>query len=177
VGTSTSAAQFAGKLRKAAVVVQDQTRDGVNETARVGVMIFQSSLPASSLRNMGGAKLGAYMKPAKSTSNPEALVGYSGPVHILNNDIDPHAIYPRGLRVRDSSGEIGRTNQGRRLTAGRRKGTAKGLTLPGGNVRLYANHPGTTGKRFFELIAKPGVQRAHGRVHQMGMSRALRKVF
>jgi len=169
MGTSASAAQLASKLQRAAKAIPDASAAGVNRVALEGKAIFLANMGTRRIRNLGknGAKVGARYTAAKSEVNPTALLFYTGPAHILNNPTKAHPIYPRGARVRDEGGAI---------TKRRRSGGAKGLTLPGDNVRLYVNHPGTSGKRFFEKSV-PQVARAQGRQHRAAIGAELRKIF
>lgn len=161
MGTSTSVNQFAAKFTKGARAVEGAQRDGVNEAALIGKEIFLANLPARTMRNVGrGAKLGARFNAATSTSNPSALLYYTGPAHLLNNPIRPHQILPRGAT---------------RTAGGRARRGAKALVI-GGNVVAYANHPGTSGKHFFEK-AMPQVAKAAPKAIADGQHRALMRVF
>lgn len=177
MGTSTSVNQFAAKLSTGGpTAISETVRDGVMKTAQTGKAIFLANMGTTRLRNVGkGAKVGArYDAGAVSPSDAAALLYYTGPVHIINNDTRPHAIYPRGASVRDSEGNAARLSSGR--TRRRRRDGAQGLAFPDGNVRLYANHPGTKGKQFFER-SKPQVEAARDRIMRVQLGASMRKVF
>jgi hypothetical protein len=170
VGTSTTVAQFSAKIATGGTTAVSETvRQGVAESALAGKQIFLANMGTRRLRNVGrGAKVGArFDMGAVSPTEAAALLYYTGPVHIINNPTPPHAIYPRGARVRDSGGAI---------TSRRRKGGGQGLRFPDGEVRLYANHPGTSGKHFFEH-SQPQVERARSRIMKRTYNRALTRVF
>lgn len=184
MGTSTSVAEFAAKLTQAGAAVQGATRASVAEAALAGKAIFLANMGTTSMSNVGrGAKLGARFD-IKGTTNPTALLYYTGLVHLLNNPTSAHAIYPRGATVTGADGSVVRgrvLRETRRGTRGVNKGGfrgsgAKGLAFPDGNVRLYANHPGTSGKRFYERSV-PQVAAAARRALSASTSTALRKVF
>lgn len=177
MGTSTSVGQFAAKLSAGGpTAVSETVRDGVMKTAQTGKAIFLANMGTTRLRNVGkGAKVGArYDAGAVSPTDAAALVYYTGPVHIINNPTRPHAIYPRGVSVRNEDGSAATLNSGR--TRRRRRDGAQGLAFPDGNVRSYANHPGTAGKKFFER-SKPQVEAARDRIMRAQLSVSMRKVF
>jgi len=161
MGTSTSVGQFAGKIRSAGGAIEGATRASVNEAALAGKAIFLANMGTTRLRNVGkgGAKVGARYD-IKGGATPTALLRYTGPAHIINNPTKPHRIEPRG-RTRTASGR-------------QRKG-AKALTI-GGNVRPYADHPGTTGKHFFQRSV-PQVASLAARIMARSTTTALRKIF
>jgi hypothetical protein len=74
-------------------------------------------------------------------------VRFTGPVHLVNGDTKAHPIVPKALRKAQGQALIGAltgVKVSRRL-GGRGR---RALTI-GSDVRSYANHPGTKGKRFW----------------------------
>lgn len=170
MGTSTSAAQLAAKLGQAARSLEYSTMDGVREAGMVGKQIFEASLPTRRMANVGkGAKLGARFTRPTSKTNPQTIVSYTGPVHLLNTGAGPHMIYPRGAfrgvpfkktRKRTAGGRL-------KLTGG-----------DGGFVSGPVKHPGTKGSaRKFAPGAMRKVAAAAPKQIEMATARALRKVF
>lgn len=161
MGTSTSAAQLAGKLNRAGAALTSETTTSVAEAALAGKGIFLANLPARRMRNVGrsGARLGARydLKPGTTAG---AFLYYTGPVHLLNNPTSAHRIEPRG-RTRTKSG--------------RARSGAKAI-LPGGDPRAYANHPGTSGRNFFPKAVQETKQAAK-RIVSDGVGKAIRKAF
>ncbi len=174
MGTSTSVTQFSRKISVGgSKAVSEAVRDGVQKSALAGKRIFLANMGTRRLRNVGrskgGAKVGArYDLGAVSPSDAAARLYYVGPAHLLNNPIQEHAIYPRGVRVRD-----GESNK---VTKRARKGGGQGLVMPDGQIRVYANHPGTAGKHFFEKSV-PQVEAARRRIMRQELASSMRKQF
>lgn len=126
----------------------------------VGKAIFIQSLPTRKMSNVGrGAKLGAGFTSPKSTTNPQTIVSYRGPVHLLNTGAGPHTISPKGRR-------------------GRGQGRLKFTGGDGGIVSGSVKHPGTKGSaRKFAPGAMRKVIEVAPKQIEMATSRALRKVF
>ena len=161
VGTSSSAAQLASKFGQAAKSLEYSTRDGVREAGMVGKAIFIDSLPTRKMSNVGrGAKLGAGFTSPKSTTNPQTIVSYRGPVHLLNTGASRHLIGPKGWRRGGGQGR---------------------LKFTGGDGQIRSGvvmHPGTRGtSRKFAPAAMRKVIEVAPRQIEMATSRALRKVF
>ena len=127
--------------------------------------IFIESLPTrhmSGVGRSGGAKIGARFTEPKSTSNPQSIVKYTGPVHLLNNATKAHLIGPRGKRV----GKSGRQLSGK-----------KALAFNSSDVRFGpVKHPGTKGEKFAGAAIRKAVA-ASARQIRMAQVRALRRVF
>lgn len=140
--------------------IEGATFEGVYAAVKFGKAVLQAGLPARRMSGVGrrGARVGAYYTPPASKSNPQGIVAYRGPVHLLNNPISPHMIAPRG-RSR------------------RRRGGAQALAFPDGGVRFGpVRHPGTAGKNFAEPSLKTAAAAARGIIHRTEMA-ALRGVF
>ena len=163
MGTSSSAAQLASKLGRAARGIEGATRDGVREAGIVSKAIFVESLPTRSMSGAGrrgGVKLGATFRNPSSKTNPTTIVKYTGPVHLLNNATKRHVIGGRGLRVAKS---------GRKLSG------KKALAF-NGVVRGSVNHPGTKGQKFAGAAIRKAAAASAAQV-RMAEVRALRRVF
>lgn len=170
MGTTNSVAAFAAKIEAGGTeAIATTVQKAIDETALAGESVFLANMGVTRLRNVGrGAKVGArFDKGATGPANAAALLYYTGPAHLLNNPTSAHAIYPRGARVRDEAGSI---------TKSRRRGGGQGLAFADGNVRLYANHPGTSGKHFFERSV-PQVATARDRIFRAMLSVQLDRVF
>lgn len=168
MGSSSSAGELAAKLRAAGRGLEHATREGVREAAIAGKAIFEAELVGAvggrRLSGVGrsGAKLGARFTNPTSTSNPTAIVMYTGPAHLANSGTRPHEIGPRGRR---------RGKSGRRLKGG------QGMVFPDGGVRSEpVQHPGTAGKNFFP-DARDRVAAAAPGIIRRAESRELRRVF
>lgn len=165
MGTSTSLDQFAGKINRAAVAIEGQTEAGVREAAQATKAIFLAKLPTRVLRRVGkkGAKLGASYQ-VRGGQTPTAIVSFTGPVQLINNDTKAHKITPRGLQTYERGSRKGRAKNG-----------AKALTI-GGGLFVNADHPGTTGKKFFQAATREARVVAPKAMAD-GQVRAVRKAF
>lgn len=165
MGTSHSVDQFAAKIRHAGVAIEGQTEAGVREAAAVTKAIFVEKLPTKFLRRVGkkGAKLGARYT-IRGGPTPTAIVFYTGPVHLLNNPTKAHKIEPKGAQT---------YQRGRRK--GQSKSGAKALTI-GGGAFAGAEHPGTTGKQFFQSATRQARAFAPKAMAD-GQVRAVRRAF
>lgn len=172
MGTSRTVNQFARKIEGGGTqAVTEAVRKGVMDSALAGKGIFLANMGTRRLRNVGkgGAKVGArYDAGATSPSTAAARLYYTGPAHLINNDTKAHSVYPRGAQVRD--GDTGK------VTKRRRKGGAQGLRFPDGGIRVHANHPGTTGKKFFERSV-PQVEASRRRIMRAALAKAMRSAF
>lgn len=160
MGTSSSAAELAGKFAKAAVALDDSQREGVREAGIVAKAIFITELPTRRMGNVGrsGAKLGARFTQPKG-SPPFTVVSFTGPVHMLNNKIARHLIGPKGWR--------------------RARGAKGRLKFTGGDGEIRSGvveHPGVPGKKFAPNAMRKAAAAAPKQI-EMATGRALRKVF
>lgn len=120
MGTSSSPAELAGKISRFASDLGD-VRKPLQVTAMAGKQIF-----AASAASAGASRLA---KPRYDIRGNRAIIRYAGAkAHLVNNPTKPHRIEPRS----------------------RRRGRGRRALTINGNVRAYANHPGTRGKKFFE---------------------------
>ena len=148
MGTSTSPGEMARKLDRLARDLSDQRRP-LTLTALAGKRIFASTAAAARASRLARARYDLF--------GNTAVIQYRGAkAHLVNNPTKAHRIEPRSRR--------------------RRGGSRRALTI-GGDVRAYANHPGTSGKRFFEA-ARAICARELPRVYMKEqVTNPLRKVF
>lgn len=163
MGTSNSPQQLARKLDRLAKDLGDPTV-ALNATALQAKRIMEAAAagagvlgtkPADKRKTVGVR----YNIKGKGTSTPSAIVGYTGPAHLINNPTRPHRIEPRrrpGVRTR-------------------RRG-ASALTI-GGDVRAWANHPGTRGKRFAQQAFPIVALQAPRTFAKAGLTAPVRKAF
>lgn len=160
MGTSTSGRQLAGKLERFAKDLDDP-KLALNATGLAGKRIFEASAA-------GAGALGSHIKGKRKLIGARydmardarsVVVTYTGPAHLINNPTAPHRIEPRrprGLRSR-------------------RRG-ASALTI-NGDVRMWANHPGTRGAKFFEQARAIAVQRLPSVYAKAGITAPLGRIF
>ena len=129
MGTSTSAAQLGKKFDAFAKSIEKPTA-ALNKTGLAWKRIATAS---------GSGVIGVKPKGKRKIISPyyqilrdgrRAILGWRGPVHLIANPTKPHDIRPRRPRGVKT----------------RRRG-ASALTI-GGDVRAFAHHPGTRGKKF-----------------------------
>lgn len=163
MGVSNSPRELAGKINGFA-----------KDVGNVKVPLNATALHVKKLMQASAAGAGALGKKPKgkrrlinvrydlkgSGAHMAAVVGYTGPAHLLNNPTRPHRIEPR--RPRGS--------------ATRRRRGASALVI-NGNVRAWANHPGTRGKRFFESAKAAAHQTAPRVFARKGLTEPLRRNF
>lgn len=135
MGTSTSAAQFAGKIQKAATVTQRRQRETVDMGALTAKEIIIAEAGARGIQptsKIAGGRWGVGYD-VKGFNNPTALVKVRGPFHLVDSPTKPHKITPR-RRGRKASG--------------------KKAVAYGGEAFRSVNHPGTKGKESFPAAKK-----------------------
>ena len=87
------------------------------------------------------------------------VVTYTGPAHLVNNPTKPHRIEPKRAR------------------GNRRRGRGSSVLVINGDVRMWANHPGTRGKNFYQKARAVAVQKLPNVYAKSGITQPLRKVF
>lgn len=156
MGVSTSGAQLAGKLNRLALDVAN-TRIPLNAAALAAKQVFIAAEPDVVGHRVKGAKIGVRYDIKGAGPRAVATVRFTGPAHLVLNPTKPHRIEPRGRR-------------------GRRRGK-RALTI-GGNLRMWANHPGTAGKdpgaRRAKAAAAIVAPKAYARA---GLTEPLRRIF
>jgi hypothetical protein len=157
MGTSTSAAQLSRKLEAVARDIGN-TRVPLNATALHVKRLFESSAASAGVlgHRVARGKIGVRYDIRGNGPRAVALVRYVGPAHLANNPTKPHRIDPR--RARGS----------------RRRRGARALTI-GGNVRAWANHPGTRGKGFFQKAKTAAVATAPRVYARAGLTEPLKR--
>lgn len=200
MGTSTSAAQLAGKLDRYARDMAD-TRVPLDATALHVKRLFEGSAASAGVlgRTPAGKrkKIGArYDHVRDAPGRGQVVVAYTGPAHLLNNPTRPHFIGARRLgsrrRLSRISGRVGATaafggsNAGafgsllgatRTTRSGAVRSTGAAALTIGANLRAYAFHPGTRGKGFFQR-ARTAAEATAPRVYaRKGLTEPLRRNF
>jgi hypothetical protein len=161
VGTSKSIEQFVGKINKVGHAT-DRARLGiVNDGALATKKIMLAAAAAKGVQP-GGTIAGRKWNVSYATKGgelPTALVRFTGPFHLVNNDTVPHYIAASGLGgSRTARGDRAFLASATRFSGGstagvfggqrRRKG-ARALKTPYG-TRAYLRHPGTDGKNIYQ---------------------------
>lgn len=167
MGVSSSPRELAAKLDK---LGRDMANPKVplEATALHIKRLFEASAAKSGAlgrkpkdkRKVIGARYDFNNRKSNSIGEGSVVITYTGPAHLLNNPTRPHRIEPRrprGVRTR------------------RRRGA--GALVINGSVRMWANHPGTRGKHFFEPAAAAAKATAPRVYAQKGLTEPLRKVF
>ena len=127
MGTSNSPNELAGKLNKLSREL-GETRKPLMAAALAAKQAFIATEPDVVGHRVARGKVNVRFD---LRGNNTAIVRFTGPAHLALNPTKAHPIRPRS----------GRRGRGRRA-----------LTI-GGDVRAFANHPGTSGK-------DPGARRA-----------------
>jgi hypothetical protein len=125
-------------------------------------------------RSRGGARLGVRYD-LQGTATPTALVRATGPWQLIERATRPHRItsrYARGSRSRRSrAGQFGPVIAAREV-----RGDRRAVILTPWGYRRYARHPGTRGKRPWEIGVRVAMRNI-GRDVQRPVADALRAVF
>jgi hypothetical protein len=159
MGVSTSAGQLAAKFEGLARDMANP-RVPLNVTALHVKRLFESSAAGAGVlgHRVARGKIGVRYDIKGNGPRAVALVRYTGPAHLVNNPTKPHRIEPR---IRPGS---------------RRRRGARALTI-NGNVRSWANHPGTAGKKFFESARSIAIRTAPRVFAAKGLTEPLRRNF
>lgn len=128
MGRSSSPAQLAAKMRRAAGAIEQGSRAGVRAAAITVTEAVRRELASAGVgdRLSGVGRRGARISVGydiKNALTPTALVRMRGPAHLVERDTRPHEIKPK---------------------------RAKAVRLADGRVRSVIRHPGTRGKHPFE---------------------------
>ncbi len=155
MGVSHTPAQLAAKLEGLARDMGNQ-RVPLNVTALHVKRLFESSAAGAGVlgHRVARGKIGVRYDIKGNGPRAVALVRYTGPAHLVNNPTKAHRIEPRA----------------------RRRPRRRGLTI-GGNVRAWANHPGTTGKGFFQKARTAAVATAPRVYAKAGLTAPLKRNF
>lgn len=206
MGTSSSVDELSKKLVAAGTQIGRSGRDNVTAAAQAykTSVLAQARRDSGGDNRLsrwgrnGGTQLSAGYKVTGSQSAPEALLRPrpAGPWRVLEDGANPHLIVP-GLTRRqaraltlfsfmagrngslddyDLAGLAGmaRGNRNNKDSRRRRK-NIKPLVI-GGNVRMYARHPGTKGKQTWSKGIAAGERPAMTAVRRAQMD-GLEKVF
>jgi hypothetical protein len=155
MGVSTSAGQLAAKFEGLARDMANP-RVPLNVTALHVKRLFESSAAGAGVlgHRVARGKIGVRYDIKGNGPRAVALVRYTGPAHLVNNPTQGHRIEPRS----------------------RRRPRRRGLTI-GGNVRAWANHPGTSGKGFFGRAKAAAVATAPRVYAKAGLTAPLKRNF
>jgi hypothetical protein len=172
VGTSRSPAEFAAKLDRLSQQIQQAGKRAVNNAAEAGSDItFREAQASIGGPKLAGVKWGARVRKATSDVNPQALLGYRGPVQWFERGTGPHTIV--STKVGGSRKSRGDFDLGEGMFDGRQRGA---IVTPMG-VRSYANPRGMKARPFH----KRGVQKATPvivkEVGKTQLAEPLRRVF
>lgn len=130
MGTSRSVEQFADKINGLARTTtkrQEQiVRTGADATKRL-MLATASARGVKPSGKLAGKSWNVRYDLTRGAT-PSALVRFTGPFHLVNNNTAPHEITPRASRGRRGK---------------------KALRI-GNDLRASASHPGTRGKRIFQ---------------------------
>jgi hypothetical protein len=186
MGTSRTPAEMIAKVHQLSTITQRQRKIAVSEGALATKTIMLSAAASRGVKPGGkiAGKPWNVRYDVKGADKPVALVRFTGPFHLVNNDTDQHFIGPKGFGSLSalrrlgagvgaarafggtasgifSSAGAGRefhTHRSGRLVSRQRRG---GLALTiGGNLRAYAFHPGTSGKAIFPAAKSVAQRRA-----------------
>jgi hypothetical protein len=159
MGTSRSAAQLGKKIDRVAKELRDQ-KGALNKTGLAGKRIFLVAGAGVVGRKPAGKRKIINARYDLTRDGRGVVIGYTGPAHLVMNPTRPHRIEPR------------RPRGGSR----RRRRGQQALTI-GGNVRAWANHPGTKGKPAFKNARATAVRVLPGVYQKAQITEPLRKAF
>lgn len=152
MGTSKSAAEFAGKIHGLATATQQASREVVDNAALAGKEIILATAKSRGVSKdsmIAGGKWGVKYN-TKGKYNPTSLLQVYGSFHLVENDTKPHMIYRRGQRARGrGSRRINRQAIFNEVFGGVGAYTGGALQFNGSVYRKVVNHPGTKGKHIF----------------------------
>lgn len=168
MGTSTSAAELAGKMNRIATTIPKATERGVRDAAKSAELtIYNTAARKGVQRTSLIAKRPWGVRGSVRANGPKstAFVRIIGPFHLVESKTNPHVIVARRLATRTAArkrtAEIAlsgdeRVSFGklRATTRVRRNGevvarSGKAALTINGNLRAYAYHRGTRGKGIF----------------------------
>jgi hypothetical protein len=126
MGTSSSPAQLADKIRRAGIALERSQPEATKRAAQAAKdrMLVEVRRAAPNLVLRGVGKKGAKLGVRYTVLNTTAIVRATGPLHLVERDTKPHVIGPKSRK-------------------GKRRGAVR---LPDGQFRGVIHHPGTKGK-------------------------------
>jgi hypothetical protein len=153
VGTSTSSAEFAGKISAAG----RNLGQGVERGVRRASLDSKKLLVNKAIRPMSGgdqrlsgarnAKISLNYKISGSGERTTSRFKVRGPIMLVEADVPAHKITPR-----------------RKYARGGRRGGRRSALKFGGQYATHANHPGTKGKGLFKKVRDNDVPTLAGRI-------------
>lgn len=205
MGTSTSGAELAAKFGRLAKDMAD-VGVPLNRTGLHVKRVMERSAAAAGVlgRKPSGKRkpVGVrYNLRARADGQGTMVVSYTGAAHLFNNPTGRHFIGPSGFgsvaALQQISQGVGAVTafggtargmfsagSGRRfqvtrsgsLVRRRARGGARALTI-GGDLRAWAFHPGTPGKRFFQHAKARATATAPAVYARSGLTEPLRRAF
>jgi hypothetical protein len=185
MGTSRSPAEFVGKINKIGQATDKARKSTVSDGAFAAKKVMLGAAAAKGVM-LGGKIAGRKWNvtyDVRGGEVPVALVRFTGPFHLVNNDTKAHYVVARGLGGnRESRGTAAVQASASRFSGdsaagafgGQRRGRGRRALNINGNIRAYAFHPGTSGKGIFQA-AKPIAARTVPGVMAASMKGAWRR--
>lgn len=160
MGTSRSSAQFVRKINEAGRATDRHRKQAVSEGAFTAKKVMLAAAAAKGVHPGGtiAKRKWGVSYDVKGTELPVALVRYTGPFHLVNNDTRRHYIVAgglggsrqeRGVRAFQASASRFSGDSAAGAFAGQRRSRGKRAISFNGIARAYAVHPGTSGKAIF----------------------------
>lgn len=161
MGTSRTPQQFVAKINAVGHATDKARKGVVNQGAltakkiMLGAAAYDGVPPGSKI---AGTRWGVTYG-IRGAELPTALVRFTGPFHLVNNDTLPHYIAAGGLGgSRTTRSDIAFRASATRFGGGSTKGAFAGQRRSRGKralsfngiARAYIFHPGTTGKHIFQ---------------------------
>ena len=160
MGTSRNPTEFVRKINAVGHATDRHRKQAVNEGAFTAKKVMLAAAAAKGV--MPGGKIAkrkwGVSYDVKGTETPVALVRYTGPFHLVNNDTKRHYIVAgglggsrqeRGTRAFQASASRFSGDSAAGAFAGQRRSRGKQAISFNGIARAYAAHPGTSGKAIF----------------------------
>lgn len=177
MGTSRSGKEVAGKFRAVADDMKAAQGPALNAAALAAKnkMVAAPGAPRGTVKGAGkkGSRVGVRYKIVGNV----AYVRWFGPAHLVNNPTKPHFIGLKSARVQRRIGgnliaALAAPTGGKRLRK-TKAATLRPLKI-GGDFAMWAKHPGTRGKRFFQR-SRPQAEKAAARAGLAKLAEPLRK--
>lgn len=187
MGTSRSPAEFVGKIHKVGQATDRHRKQAVTEAAFAAKKMMLATAAANGVSPGGkiARRPWGVSYSVRGGELPTAIVKFTGPFHLVNNDTLPHYIAAGGLggsrtgrSERAFAASVTRFQGGsaRGAFAGQRKSRGKRSLKFGISNYAYVFHPGTKGKRIFQTV-KPLVIHAVPEVMAHSMKGAWKRAL
>lgn len=151
----TTPAQFAAKCQRITTTIPRAQRQANEQAARALKPAWFAEAGLSPGSRIAGRKV-SIIDSTVGIERVTTMLRWQGPVHLVEGDTAPHVIAARRLATRagarrrllGSRAEFGGSVRGA-FGAGRSVKRGKRALTIGPNVRAFAFHPGTRGRRFW----------------------------